>query len=192
MNDPDRAVVEAEAVVDGESGRQPEGASPRADLHDGVGWVMLGILIVAMSYHMDRLEAQHINPWTVPGLVPGLLGLGMILIGGLVVVRSWERGARLQAGAPPTDAMRMQRKRGWLAIVLCVIYSVVLIGHGLAFWVASSIYVAVSILAFNRLNSDPAKRRLSLRSVMHAVLIGVLASLVIWLAFERLFLVRLP
>lgn len=191
MSDHD-PVQAAGAVAGSEPQPQTEASSLRADLHDGVGWIIAGVVIAAASYGMDRLEAQHINPWTVPGLVPGLLGLGMVLLGGLMAVRSWGRGALLQARAPATDAMRMQRKRGWLAIALCVGYSVVLIGHGLAFWVASSIYVAVSILAFNRLSNDPAKRRISLRSTGVAVLIAVLASLVIWLAFERLFLVRLP
>ena len=51
---------------------------------------------------MDRLEAQHINPYTVPGLLPGLLGLVMILLGVLLALRSWGRrcapGRRAAAG----------------------------------------------------------------------------------------------
>lgn len=54
----------------------PEAApSPRADLHDAVGWIVLGLVVVLASWRMDRLEDQHINPLTVPGLVPGLLGV---------------------------------------------------------------------------------------------------------------------
>ena len=41
----------------------------------------------------DRLEQQHINPYTVPGLLPGLLGLMMILLGTILALRSWRRGA---------------------------------------------------------------------------------------------------
>ena len=69
---------------------------------------------------------------------------------------------------------------------------VVLVGHGLPFWLASSIYVTASILVFQRLSPDPAQRRLSGRVIAQALVIGILASVVTWLVFERVFLVRLP
>jgi hypothetical protein len=62
----------------------------------------------------------------------------------------------------------------------------------LPFWVASSIYVTCSILVFDHMSADPVKRRLSVLAVAKALLIGVLSSVVVWLVFERLFLVRLP
>ena len=55
--------------------------------------------MLALSFAMDRLEAQHINPYTVPGLLPGLLGIVMILLGGLLALRSWRRGALHQSAA---------------------------------------------------------------------------------------------
>jgi hypothetical protein len=79
-----------------------------------------------------------------------------------------------------------------LSVILCCGYSVVLIGHGLPFWVASSIYVTCSILVFDHISADPAKRGLSVLAVAKALLIGVLSSVVVWLVFERIFLVRLP
>ena len=68
----------------------------------------------------------------------------------------------------------------------------VLVGHGIPFWIASSIYVTASILVFLRLSRDPAERQLGARVWAKALLIGVTASVVTWLVFERLFLVRLP
>ena len=76
-------------------------AWPRAasDLRDALGWLAVRHRRSSIgSIRMDRLEAQHINPYTVPGLLPGLLGLVMILLGVLLALRSWGRGARLVGG----------------------------------------------------------------------------------------------
>lgn len=167
-------------------------ASPRADLHDAIGWIVLGVAVVVASLQMDRLQDRHINPYTIPGLVPGLLGAGMVLLGVILGMRSWMQGAGRQAIAQATANQRERRKRALLSVILCCGYSVVLIGHGLPFWVASSIYVSCSILVFDHISADPAKRGLSVLAVAKALLIGVLSSVVVWLVFERIFLVRLP
>ena len=167
-------------------------ASPRADLYDAIGWVILGVVVVVLSLQMDRLQDRHINPLTIPGLVPGLLGAGMVIVGAILGLRSWARGALYQALPAVAEDQRQRRLRVLLAVILCCGYSVVLLGHGLPFWVASSIYVTCSILAFDRMSSDPAKRRIGLLAVAKALLIGVLSSVAVWLVFERLFLVRLP
>src|SRR5664279_6598740 len=68
------------------------------ELRGGLAWMVFGIAVLVLSWRMDRLEAQHINPYTVPGLLPGLLGLVMLLLGTLLALRSWGRGARLGGG----------------------------------------------------------------------------------------------
>lgn len=173
----------------------PDGAkpgSPRADLHDAIGWIVLGIAVVIASWRMDRLANQHINPLTVPGLVPGLLGLSMVLVGAILGLRSHARGAFRDAIALPGALRRLQRKRVVLAALLCCGYSVILIGRGLPFWIASSIYITVSILVFDRIGADPVRHRIGLPAIGRALLIGVLSSITVWQVFERLFLVRLP
>jgi Tripartite tricarboxylate transporter TctB family len=174
------------------AGTGNEAASPRADLHDAIGWIALGAATLVGSIAMDRLEHQHINPVTVPGLLPGLLGIAMILLGMVLGLRSWGRGALVQAPAPATADQREQRRRVALAVALCCGYGVVLVGHGIPFWLASSIYVTASILVFQRISRDASERRLGLHAVGKALVIGVLASVVTWLVFERVFLVRLP
>lgn len=174
------------------AGTAHEAASPRADLHDAIGWIALGTATLVGSIAMDRLEHQHINPVTVPGLLPGLLGIGMLLLGVVLGLRSWRRGALAQAHAPVTADQREQRRRVALAVALCCGYGVVLVGRGIPFWLASSIYVTVSILVFQRISRDPVERRLGARAIAKALVIGVLASVVTWLVFERVFLVRLP
>ncbi|HSI55310.1 MAG TPA: tripartite tricarboxylate transporter TctB family protein [Ramlibacter sp.] len=165
---------------------------PRSDLHDAIGWTLLGIAVLAGSIAMDRLEQQHINPYTVPGLLPGLLGIAMILLGLVLGIRSWERGALTQPHAPATPDQRDARRRVWVVTALCVGYGVVLIGHGIPFWLASSIYVTASILILQRMSRDPQERQMSPRSVLKALVIGVASSVVTQLVFQEVFLVRMP
>lgn len=167
-------------------------SSPRSDLKDAAAWVALGIAVLAGSLTMDRLESQNINPLTVPGLLPGLLGIAMVLLGGALGVRSLRRGALAQANPPATADQREERRRVWIAIALCAGYGVVLVGHGIPFWLASAIYVVASILVFQRISRDPTQRRLSAFAWGKAIAIGLGASAATWVVFELVFLVRLP
>jgi hypothetical protein len=174
------------------TGVDEERRPPRSDFKDAVGWLALGAAVLVGSITMDRLENQHINPVTVPGLLPGLLGLAMILLGGVLAVRSWRRGAFAQALPPANAHVREERRRVWIAIALCAGYGVVLVGHGIPFWLASWIYVTACVLVFRRLSHDPVERRLHARAWLQALVIGAGASVATWLVFEKLFLVRLP
>lgn len=165
---------------------------PRSDLKDAAGWMLLGCAVLIGSLWMDRLESQHINPYTVPGLLPGLLGLAMMLLGGLMGLRSWRRGALTQALAAPTAHRREERRRIWVVVALCMVYAVVLVGHGLPFWLASAVYVTGSILLLQRMSTDPVQRQLTLHAWRNALVIGVLAAVITQLVFQELFLVRLP
>lgn len=181
-------VAGVEPAASGGDERQP----PRADLHDAIGWAVLGVAVLAGSVTMDRLERQGINPYTVPGLLPGLLGIAMILLGGVLALRSWRRGALAQPVAPAGGEAREQRRRIWVVSALCLGYCVVLIGHGIPFWLASTIYVAASILVVSRLSRDPEQRRLGPRAWVLALVIGAVSSIVIQLVFQEVFLVRMP
>ena len=187
MTDP--ALVPEHSVA---QGVEEAPASPRSDFKDAIGWIVLGVAVLVGSLTMDRLANQNINPVTVPGLLPGLLGIAMILLGGVMAMRSVGQGALHERVPAATPHQREERRRVWIAVALCVGYGVVLVGHGLPFWLASSIYVVAAILIFRRLSPDAAERRLGLRSWITALVIGVSASVITWLVFEKLFLVRMP
>ena len=169
-----------------------ERSNPRSDFRDGVGWTVLGIAILVGSLTMDRLERQDVNPYTVPGLLPGLLGIVMTLLGGVLVLRSWRRGALAQPALPATALQREERRRFWVVIGLCLGYGVVLVGHGIPFWLASSIYVSGAILILQRMSRDGQERQLGTRAWIKALVIGVAASVITQLVFLELFLVRMP
>jgi len=183
---PSRAAETAPQAHDDE--RMP----PRSDMADALGWMALGIAILVASVSMDRLESQHINPYTVPGLLPGLLGLAMMLLGGVLAVRSWQRGALSQSRVRATADQREERRRVLIVIALCTGYGVVLIGHGIPFWLASTIYVSGSIVVMQRISRDPQERQLTPRKLLKACVIGIASSLITQLVFQEVFLVRMP
>lgn len=190
MTESAHAVSEGSMPSPIEEGEQH--STPRQDLLGGLGWTALGIAVLAGSLAMDRLERQGVNPYTVPGLLPGLLGIAMILLGGILALRSWRRGALRQPVIAPTADQREAGRRVWIVIGLCVGYGVVLIGHGLPFWLASSLYVSGSILILRRMSRVEHERRLPLRSWATALVIGVASSVITQVVFQELFLVRMP
>lgn len=162
-----------------------------SELRGGLMWCVLGIAVLALSLRMDRLEAQHINPYTVPGLLPGLLGIVMTFLGGLMALRSWRRGGRFARG-PQLSMSGVGFRRLALVIGLIVAYAVVLLGHGLPFWVGSTIYVSASILLLQAPQRAAEGRGVSLRDVAFAMAVGVGSAVAVTLIFQDAFLVRLP
>ena len=65
-----------------------------------------------------------------------------------------------------------------------------LVGHGLPFWLAATLFVAAAILFLRR--GPGGAWRVDPASLGLAVLVGLGAGLLVTLVFERLFLVRLP
>jgi len=166
-------------------------AQAASDLRDALGWLVFGAAVLIGSIRMDRLEAQHINPYTVPGLLPGLLGLVMILLGVLLALRSWGRGARLVGGPRFAPDWRSMRR---LAVVIGLIlaYTVALLGRGLPFWLVSALYVTASIVLLQAPQRALAGRSLDWRDFAFAATVGIGSGVVIQYVFQELFLVRLP
>jgi hypothetical protein len=164
------------------------GTSPRDDVVGGLSWMLLGIVILVASWRMDRLEAQDINPYTIPGLVPGLLGLGMMFFAALMLARGWRHGG-LRTAAPMPDERKTAYGRLALALVLCLGYAVVLLGR-VPFWLAASLFVSISIFVL-RFTELRAKAQL-VRGAVTSTAIGIGSGALVTLVFEKLFLVRLP
>jgi len=166
---------------------------PRAeaadDLRASLGWIALGAAILVGSITMDRLEQQHINPYTIPGLVPGLLGIAMLILGAVLGVRSWRRGG---LAAPPAKIDAAVARRLAIVIALVVAFSVGLVGHGLPFWAAAAIFVVASILILQAPQRAAEGRSTTRRDVVFALAVGIGSGLVITFVFQELFLVRLP
>jgi len=120
-----------------------------------------------------------------------LLGLMMVLLGGLLALRSWRRGgAHRSPDAPRTTVA--ERLRIAMVVGLCAGFDVLLVGHGLPFWLASWIFVSTSILVLQHAQRRAAGERLTFVPVLKALAIGLGAGAGVTLLFQELFLVRLP
>jgi len=162
-----------------------------SDLRAAAAWLAFGVAVLVGSIRMDRLENQNINPYTVPGLLPGLLGIVLIVLAVLLGVRSWRRGGGTR-GARGLHVDAAVARRLALVIALVLVYAVVLVGHGIPFWLASAIYVGASILLLQKPQRVDAGRAVTVRDVAFAAAVGLASGAIIHYVFQELFLVRLP
>ncbi|MGH8732155.1 MAG: tripartite tricarboxylate transporter TctB family protein, partial [Burkholderiales bacterium] len=139
----------------------------------GAVWALGGGTIVYASGTMDRLERHGAAFFTAPGLVPGLLGLVLLVLGVVLALRNRP----VAAASPP-----FRWGNTPLVLALCLGYAVGLVGRA-PFWLATFVFVTAFIAVFEY----PARRRMAF-----APLYGVATSLAVSYLFESVFLVRLP
>jgi hypothetical protein len=167
-------------------------AALRSDFFSAFGWMALGVAILIGSVMMDRLKNQDINPYTIPGLLPGLLGIAMTILGALLAARSWRPGLLASAAGGDAAIRRTELKQILLVLALCLTFGVVLVGHGLPFWLAAAIFVSVAIVALQSRQRQATGQTLGLRRIATAAAIGLGAGIAITIVFQEVFLVRLP
>ena len=175
--------------------RQP---SPRSDFISGGVWMVIGGAIAIGSWNMDRLASQGVPGFAAPGLVPGILGVLILLTALIIVLRSVRRGALTEtgrgiptaAGSGQTGAGRATVGRTALALALCLGFAVGLVGHGLPFWVAASSYLFLHIFLL-QLPERRAAGQVG-RGLLVAAAVALGAGVTISMLFQYAFLVRLP
>ena len=171
-----------------------------ADRVGGLIWVVFGAAIVYGSWTMDRLESLKIPLATAPGVVPGLLGIGIIIFG-LILLGRREASARAAVGptfaatpeqdvthAPHADELHW--KRAALSWTLCIVYGGLLLGHGLPYWVLTVGFLFLHIVLLDETERVPATP--TLRRVLLAAVIALSVATAVALVFRYIFLVRLP
>jgi len=169
-----------------------EGARPsaRADLWGGLFWILFGGAIAVGSWNMDRLERLGVSFYTAPGLVPGILGVLMVLCGAVLAIRALREGALGSPQRPPLLLQPDTLRRGGIALVLALGFAIGLVGHGLPFPVAAAVYLFAQI-AVVQYPERKAKGEVG-RGLAVAALVAVGAAAVISTLFQFVFLVRLP
>jgi len=151
-------------------------------------WAALGAVIVVASWRMDRLATMNINPWSVPGLTPGLVGALMIVLA-LALALQARRAADdpgLDEAAPAGGAAL----RSLAAMALCVLFAGITLGHGLPFVVEGAIFIFAFTAVFSWRTWRDHNR--IARGLAQTFAVAVLASAFISWLFESVFLVRLP
>lgn len=160
----------------------------RADLWTGLALIVLGLAAFLACLDMPRFEEREINPYTVPGLVPGMIALVIAVLGLLLTFRAVRQRVP-KKGEIQGQAAAASRRRFWLTSALTLTYAAVLVGR-LPFWLATGLFV----FAFVALVEWRADR--STAEQVHAlgfalVYAGIVAAVVTYV-FQEIFLVRLP
>ncbi|MFN0304178.1 MAG: tripartite tricarboxylate transporter TctB family protein [Burkholderiales bacterium] len=150
--------------------------------------MIVGGAIVHGGWTMDRLERLNINPYTAPGLVPAMLGAGIAIMGFLLMIRALRAGAFCDTSTERTSPA--SNTRLILASILCVGYGAGLVGRGLPFWLATFLFVFVSIAMFRW--SDYRSSGQVVRGLVIAAVCGAATAIGVTLTFQEIFLVRLP
>jgi Tripartite tricarboxylate transporter TctB family len=164
----------------------------KADFVTGLVLIALGIATVIASFEMPRFAELQVNPYTAPGLVPGVLGVAILVLGGALFAGAARAGGwRLLGRDDGKGSWRPDpgRRSLALAVVLCLGYAAGLIGR-VPFWLATFAFVALFVALFEwRLGSTRAER---VRRLAFALALGAGVSAVVTLVFQEVFLVRLP
>ncbi|MFO7782365.1 MAG: tripartite tricarboxylate transporter TctB family protein [Spirochaetia bacterium] len=165
---------------------------PKADFVTAMIFVAFGIGVLVLALQMPRFEGQDVNPYSVPGIVPGFLGAIIAFLGGVMLIRSiLKKGYRL--GIDRDAVTRFYRaeatKRFAMTIVICVVYALVVLGR-VPYEVATALFVFAFIAYFEYESDKPL--RAQLRKIGIALLMAVLVAGIVGYVFRSLFLVNLP
>jgi hypothetical protein len=165
---------------------------PRADFVMSLFLIVFGTAATALSAMMPRFEDRHVNPYSVPGLVPGFLGAVIALLGAAMLVRSIrQRGYKLGLnGSAFAGFFRsLETKRILLTIALGVAYGLGLLGR-MHFLLATAIFVFAFVLAFELKKGESL---LSQRKILlWGAVLACATSGAVFGVFRYLFLVNLP
>ena len=162
----------------------------------GLVWFVFGAAVFYGSWTMDRLETQNINPVTAPGIVPGLIGLGIMAFALVLLVRRsgsmvGDHGGHLiEVHAEEAPDHPPNWRRLGLSWVLCIGFAGLLLGRGLPFWLLAGTFVFLHILLLD--DPDRVAERPLARRVAFAAAVAVCTSAVVTVVFQKIFLVRLP
>jgi hypothetical protein len=164
----------------------------KADYLTGLALILLSIYVLVESWRMPRLENLHVNPFSVPGIVPAFLAVVLLIFGLILVVRSVKAGGHhlglSREGVRKILADPGNRRLLWTA-VLTVVYAGVLVGRT-PYGPATGLFIFVFVVVFEW------RRGMSLREWkrvgLAAAILAIVFAVAVSYTFERLFLVTLP
>lgn len=172
-----------EGAAGGAENTAPSRSDQASDRTWGPMWVVLGAAMTVGALRIDRLESQGVEWFAAPGLLPGVLGVIIMLNGLLIALRA----RRMPAGG--VDSAHDWRRIG-LTLVLCLGFAAGLVGRGMHFGVAAGLYL-FSHIALLQWNERKAAGQ-AVRGLLVAAAVAVGGALIVPYIFESVFLVRLP
>jgi len=164
----------------------------KADFLMSVLLIVFGITILVTSINMPRYEKMDVNPYSVPGVVPGFLGAVISFMGLTLLIRSLLRkGYKLGLNGQTLKiwAKEDSTRRLMLTLGLSILYAIVFIGL-LPYSIGTVLFIFAFIVTFEYKKGITLKEQK--RMVWKALITAVISGLSIWGVFRYLFLVSLP
>ena len=155
--------------------------SPAADRITAAVFFALGAAMLYGGYVMDRLEIRQIHPASIPGLVPMMLGVALMVCAG-ALFRSASAGHEGEGGGESWSSLGV-------AAAWSMVYALGLISR-MPFAVATALYIAGFVLYFRW--RERRTRAFGIGTVLFAAGFGVVTSVAVSALFRYGFLVRLP
>ncbi|MBT8354057.1 MAG: tripartite tricarboxylate transporter TctB family protein [Desulfofustis sp.] len=153
--------------------------------------IAFSLSVIVLSYTMPRLERRGIDPFSAPGVVPGMIGCILLILALVLFVRSVRHGGYLLF-SPNSTEERVQRGavlRVVLTLALSLIYAIGLLGH-VDYTIGTLLYVFTFIVLFKYRWRKPLESQFKVLGF--ALLQALIASMLITIVFRKLFLVDLP
>ncbi|MDP2791184.1 MAG: tripartite tricarboxylate transporter TctB family protein, partial [Rectinemataceae bacterium] len=163
----------------------------KADLITSILLVVFGIAIVAISAQMPTMADRNQSIYSAPGVVPGFIGVMLILLSLAMLFRSIRKKAiqEFRGGVIPKDVLAQESTRRILmTIALCAVYSFLL--GKIWFPLVTFVFIFAFILLFEY--DWKAAFSTQTRKVIVAAIIGLATTALVTLVFQKLFLVNLP
>ncbi|MEJ2136603.1 MAG: tripartite tricarboxylate transporter TctB family protein [Desulfofustis sp.] len=163
----------------------------KKDFITSIVLLAFSLSVVVSSYTMPRLERRGIDPFSAPGVVPGMIGCILLILALILLVRSVRRGGYLffSTAAQESGGHRGAAWRVLMTLAISLLYAVGLLGR-IDYTIVTLLYIFVFIVLFEYRRGLPLSTQL--RIVGYALLQALIAALLITLVFRKLFLIDLP
>ena len=163
--------------------REPQMEYPfrRQDIYAAVILIVLALFVIVESWRMPR-EFLGFPGYAGPGIVTGLLGLGLLGMALTLLVRAWRRpgaGVAISRADIRSYLANPQTRRFGLVLLLCVAYLLSL-GRGVPYYITTGAYLLVTMAVFRA------------ASWWVIALVSGLAATGLAVVFNKIFLVPLP
>jgi hypothetical protein len=165
----------------------------KKDFVTSIVLIVFSITIIIMSYTMPRLERRGIDPFSAPGVVPGMIGGILFCLALIMFFRSIKNGGYLLF-TPEKPIPRDRPHRGavirvLLTLALSLIYALGLLGNSnYSMSTGTYIFFFICLFEIDSQRSFWHQRKVFLFALLQAIVVSVAITLV----FQNLFLVDLP
>ncbi len=163
----------------------------KADFVTSVILIAMGIAILVMSIQMPTMADRNQSVFSAPGVVPGFIGVMIIILSFSMFVRSLKKKAlaEFRKGTIPKGSLGQEStKRILITIALCLIYAFLL--GKIWFGIPTFTFIFAFIIIFEYDLKKPLSAQV--KKLLIAALIAILTTAAVMLVFQKLFLVNLP